>query len=254
MDQLLLQEKMASVGQLAAGVAHEINNPTGFISSNLNSLNKFTDKMIEFIDVVSEGKTSDEIMELRSKLHIDTICTEVKNLIAESLEGTDRIKSIATNLKSFSRNENGPQQNVDINECLERTLTIIHNELKYKANVKKAFEDLPLITCYPQQLSQVFMNLLVNGAHAIEKFGEIIIRTRHEDGRILVSISDNGHGIGKETMGRLFEPFFTTKKDGEGTGLGLSICYDIVNKHNGQILVESEVGKGSTFQVAIPTT
>jgi len=140
----------------------------------------------------------------------------------------------------------------DINECIESTLNIVWNELKYKAKVYKEYGELPMTKCFPQQLNQVFMNLLVNAAQAIEKQGEIRIRTWNGDGNIYVSISDTGSGIPEDKINRIFEPFFTTKPVGKGTGLGLSITYDIVKKHNGDIKVESEVGRGTTFTITIP--
>jgi PAS domain S-box-containing protein len=257
--QILQREKMASIGQLAAGVAHEINNPMGFITSNLGTLGKYLSKITEFINVqtktLEDRKAKDileELKEIRKKLKIDFILEDIGQLIEESLEGAERVKKIVQNLKTFSRVDEAEFKFADINECIESTLNIVWNELKYKATLKKEYEQLPLTKCYPQQLNQVFMNLLVNAAHAIEKQGEIKIKTWNGDGFINVSISDTGCGIPPDKINRIFEPFFTTKEIGKGTGLGLSISYDIIKKHNGEILVESEVGKGTTFTVRIP--
>ncbi len=257
--QILQQEKMASIGQLAAGVAHEINNPMGFISSNLGSLNKYLEKIFEYIRLVTEAAQEtnnpavDERLGIaRRRLKMDFVLDDVHRLIAESLDGAERVKTIVQSLKTFSRADQGVMQNADINECIETTLNIIWNELKYKSMVKKEYGALPLTRCFPQQLNQVFMNLLVNAAHAIETQGEIMIRTWSEDGAICASVADTGCGIPADNLGRIFEPFFTTKEVGKGTGLGLSIAYDIVKKHNGEIVVRSEVGKGTTFTVRIP--
>ncbi|MEA3221565.1 MAG: ATP-binding protein [Thermodesulfobacteriota bacterium] len=256
---ILQSEKMAAIGQLAAGIAHEINNPMGFISSNLGTLNKYVDRLTSFIEIQSEvieslnGKDALEGLEQKKKeLKLDYIIKDIKDLIDESSDGAGRVKKIVQDLKSFSRVDEEEYKHADINECIETTINIIWNELKYKCTVKKEYGDIPSTKCYPQQLNQVFMNLLVNASQAIEKKGEITIKTWLEDGSINVSISDTGCGIPEENLGKLFEPFFTTKEVGKGTGLGLSITYDIVKKHGGEIKVESQVGKGTTFTINIP--
>ncbi len=287
--QILQREKMASIGQLAAGVAHEINNPMGFIYSNLGMLRKYLNKLTEFITAQSEafeaitkesannvssdvipacresflnkdtgqaGMTEkdaiDKVKNLRKKLKLDYVLEDLEQLIGESLDGADRVKKIVQNLKSFSRVDEAECKLTDINECLESTLNIVWNELKYKATVVKEYGELPQAKCFPQQLNQVFMNLLINAVHAIEKQGEIKMKTWNGDGSVNISISDTGCGIPEAEISRIFEPFFTTKPVGLGTGLGLSITYDIVKKHNGEITVDSEVGKGTTFTIKIP--
>jgi two-component system NtrC family sensor kinase len=256
---ILQQEKMASIGQLAAGVAHEINNPMGFISSNLGILRKYAGKLAEFIKELSQaaGQLNGKgpaagLKEKRNQLKIDYILDDIEPLIKESLEGADRVKTIVQNLKTFSRVDEAEYKHADINECIESTLNIVWNELKYKSTVEKNYEELPLTKCYPQQLNQVFMNLLVNAAQAIEKQGVIKIKTWNVDGLICISISDTGIGIPEDKISKIFEPFFTTKEIGKGTGLGLSIAYDIMKKHNGDINVDSEVGKGTIFNIKIP--
>lgn len=256
---IIQQEKMASIGQLAAGVAHEINNPMGFIASNLGSLHKYQEKIFEYIRIVTEaaqtmnGPLVDErIASARKRLKIDFVLEDVYKLIDESLDGAERVKTIVQNLKSFSHVDQGEMRLANINDCIETTLNIVWNELKYKATVKKEYGTLPFTSCYPQQLNQVFMNLLVNASHAIESQGEIVIRTWEQDGSICASVSDTGCGIPAENLEKIFEPFFTTKEVGKGTGLGLSIAYDIVKKHNGELVVQSEVGKGTTFLMKIP--
>jgi PAS domain S-box-containing protein len=256
---ILQQEKMASIGQLAAGVAHEINNPIGFVSSNLGTLDKYLSRLMEYTSVLAavagdlhdlavDARLADE----RKRLKIDTIIDDARKLIAESRDGADRVKTIVQNLKSFSRVDQQQAIDADINECLETTLNIVWNELKYKATVSKDYGSLPRTWCYPQQLNQVFMNLLVNAAQAIEKQGTIMIRTWANANSLYASIADTGCGIAAANISRIFEPFFTTKEVGKGTGLGLSITYDIIKNHKGDITVESEVGKGTTFTVRIP--
>jgi len=256
---LLQQEKMASIGQLAAGVAHEINNPIGFVSSNLGTIDKYVSRMTEFIALQTEklaSLSSPEIaVELDSKrqsLKLDYIMKDFPHVISESLDGTERVSRIVQSLKSFSRLDEAECKYADINECLESTINIVWNEIKYKATLKKELGIIPLIKCYPQQLNQVFMNLLVNASHAIDKQGEITVGTSQEDDFISVTIADTGCGIPEEIQRRIFEPFFTTKDVGKGTGLGLSISYDIIKKHDGDISVESEVGSGTTFTVRLP--
>ncbi len=256
---ILQQEKMASIGQLAAGVAHEINNPMGFISCNLGTLNKYLDRISEYTALLSEMLGGDDRPEIarsladaRKRLKFDFVSEDARKLIAESLDGAERVKTIVQNLKSFSRVDQAEEKAADINACIDTTLNIVWNELKYKVTVKKEYGVLPGTRCYPQQLNQVFMNLIINAGQAIEKQGEITIRTWHQEGSIFASVSDTGMGIPENNLSRIFEPFFTTKEVGKGTGLGLSITYDIVKKHNGDILVQSEVGKGTTFTVKIP--
>ncbi|MDY0190735.1 MAG: PhnD/SsuA/transferrin family substrate-binding protein [Desulfuromonas sp.] len=256
-SQMLQQEKMASIGQLAAGVAHEINNPLGFIGSNLATLDKYWQRMRKFVDLnaqqLESGEvTVEELDTARRELKIDFMLEDASDLIAESLDGVERVKTIVSNLKSFSRLDQAKYDLIDINNCIDSTLTIVWNELKYHVTLQKDYADLPLTYCYPQQLNQVFMNLLVNAGHAIEGNGEINIATRSEDEQIFITISDNGCGISEENISHLFEPFFTTKEVGKGTGLGLSIAYDIIKNHNGKILVDSQLGQGTTFTIVLP--
>jgi len=272
---LLQSEKMASIGQLAAGIAHEINNPTGFVHSNLGSLNKYSNKVLELLKRYEEGLAalkdngSEEIAsfyaemdELKKRLKIDFIINDFQKVIAESLGGTERIKKIVADLKSFSRVDQAEFKYDDINEGLKSTLNVVWNELKYKCTVEKDFGDLPQIYCNMGQINQVFMNILVNAAQAIEQKGAITISTRYVNGQsagsgteqdyIEIKISDAGRGIPEDKLNRIFEPFFTTKPVGKGTGLGLSIAYDIIQKHKGEIKVDSEVGKGTTFTIQLP--
>ncbi len=257
---ILQQEKMASIGQLAAGVAHEINNPIGFVNSNLGTLRKYAVKLGEFIEVQAKmivalgtAASQEEHSEARKKFKVDYVLQDITDLVEESLEGVERVRTIVANLKTFSRVDQAERKASDLNECLESTINIVWNELKYKVDLKREYGELPLVVCYPQQLNQVFMNLLMNAAQAIAEHGVITVRTWHDDGVVRVAITDTGNGIPAENLPRLFEPFFTTKEVGKGTGLGLSIAYDIVTKqHHGEISVQSEVGCGTTFMVTIP--
>lgn len=254
--QILQQEKMASIGQLAAGVAHEINNPMGFISSNLHTLEKYMARLGEYLLALEQQNPpesmSAELQSLRRRLKIDYLVKDAPHLIQESLEGAERVKTIVLGLRSFSRVDQAQLIAADINECLESTINIIWNELKYRCEVEREYGPLPRTVCNPQQLNQVFMNLLLNAAQSMETQGLLRIRTWAEEGWLCVGISDTGCGIPPDGIKRIFEPFYTTKDVGKGTGLGLSIVYDIIKKHNGEVQVASEVGKGSTFTVKIP--
>jgi signal transduction histidine kinase len=257
--QLLQQDKMASVGQLAAGVAHEINNPMGFIISNLSSLGRYVEKLTGYLDAdtkVLAGSDPSIIAmaaQERQKYKIDHICKDMPDLIAESSDGAQRVRQIVQDLKSFSHVDSGEFAAADINDGLDSTLSIAWNELKYKTTVTKEYGDLPHVWCNMGQLNQVFLNILVNAAHAIEVQGEITITTWEDNGNVLIAISDTGNGIKPENVKRIFDPFFTTKEVGKGTGLGLAIAYDIItNKHGGTINVASEVGVGTTFTIILP--
>jgi two-component system, NtrC family, sensor kinase len=262
-SQMLQQEKMASIGQIAAGVAHEINNPMGFITANFQALKKYSARISDFLQAQSSSlkelaENSNrpdalrEIDKMRKHLKIDHIVSDMDNLIRESLEGADRVKMIVQDLKIFSRVNEAEYKFADINAGIESTVNIIWNEIKYKTTLVKEYGDIPQTKCNPGQLNQVFMNMIVNAAQAIDKQGEIRIKTWHNDGRIYVSISDTGCGIPEKLRDKIFEPFVTTKEIGKGTGLGLSISYDIIKKHKGGITVESAVGKGSTFTIMMP--
>ena len=258
-SQILQQEKMASVGQLAAGVAHEINNPMGFITSNLSTLKRYQEKLTTYLQQLEEWlkeQASPETLELQKELKkkqkIAYILEDIEDLIDESNDGAIRVRDIVQNLKSFSRVDQTEFTPADINECLESTLAIAMNEIKYKATVVKDFGELPLLPCYPQQLNQVFLNILVNAAQAIEEKGEIKIKTWAENEKVVITISDNGSGIPDDIKEKIFDPFFTTKDVGQGTGLGMSISYDIIKEHDGQIKIDSEAGQGTTFTIELP--
>lgn len=258
-SQMLQNEKMASIGQLAAGVAHEINNPMGFITSNFKSLGKHLAKIEEYLQaqdhvlkVCEDAKEINELRLLRKKLKVDYLLEDGRDLIEESLEGAGRVQQIVLNLKSFSRVDRAEVQSADLNECIDSTLAIVWNELKYKVSLEKDYGQLDPLRCLPQQLNQVFLNILINAGQAIEKQGVIKIKTWQDSQRQFVAISDSGKGIPAEIRHKIFEPFFTTKEAGKGTGLGMSISYDIIKKHGGEICLDSELGVGTTFTLAFP--
>lgn len=257
--QIIQQEKMASIGQLAAGVAHEINNPMGFITSNLTSLGKYADRLDEYIAALLQSigecpnhPGTEELDKLRQKLKVDYIISDVRELVNESLDGANRVRRIVQDLKSFSRVDQVECCRINLNELLDTTINIAWNELKYIATLERDFGDIPDIFCYPQQLNQVFLNLLVNAAQAMEKQGNIVVRTWGCNSNVYASVSDTGKGMPEHVQKCIFEPFFTTKEVGKGTGLGLSISADIIRKHGGEINVASEVGVGTTFTVMLP--
>ena len=263
-DQLVQSEKMASVGQLAAGVAHEINNPIGFVSSNIATLNDYIKTYKEmiarleaFIDLPTDSKDhakeKDALKKYLEQEDIEDINADVDEIISDSIDGIGRVTTIIKSLKTFSHVDQAQIQDTDLNQCLEATLKIVHNELKYKCDVVTELEQIPLLHCNAGQLNQVFMNLLVNAGHAIEgEKGTVTVRSKATKEAILISISDTGKGIPKENLNKLFDPFFTTKPVGQGTGLGLSISHGIITDHKGRIDVESVVGKGTTFTLVLP--
>lgn len=261
-SQLLQSEKMASIGQLAAGVAHEINNPVGYVSSNLGSLQKYIEDLFQVVHMyeatehfIEPDKPSwEKIQSLKKQVDIKFLETDIAELIKESLGGVRRVREIVQDLKDFSHVDEAEWQVVDLHKGLDSTLNIAHNEIKYKANVIKEYGSIPLVECLASQLNQVFMNLLVNAAQSIESQGIITIRTGMKDDWVWVEVSDNGKGIPAENMNRIFEPFFTTKPVGKGTGLGLSLSYGILKKHGGHCEVQSEIGKGTSFKVWLPVS
>lgn len=263
------QEKLASIGHLAAGVAHEINNPMGFISSNLRTLNDYSSDIHKGYDLVfafvgsikkaaeNAGSTKfrtalNDLLEKLKDLDLDYILNDIPQLLNESLDGAERINKIVSDLKDFAHPGEEKAGSADLVQCIESTLNIVWNELKYKTTVIRSYQPISRIYCYPRQLNQVIMNLLVNAAQAIEKKGEIEIGTRDLGDEVELTIRDTGHGIPEEILPRIFDPFFTTKEVGKGTGLGLNLVYNIVRKHKGTIDVKSEPGKGTVFSVKLP--
>ncbi len=271
---LVQSEKMASIGILAAGVAHEINNPISFVKGNLSALKKYVEKIVDLMSqydaledmIVSnrcEGMLSSvaKIRDFKKHKKIDFIMSDIEGLIDESLEGTDRVGKIVTDMKTFARLDEAEIKPIDVHQSIDSTLNMVWNQIKYHSNIVKDYGKLPDVTCLPQKLSQVFMNLIMNAAQAIEGNGDIYITTRHvctgrptDDEFVEIAIRDNGKGIPENQISRIFDPFFTTKPVGEGTGLGLSIVYDIIKAHKGTISVKSEPGLGTTFTILLPVT
>ncbi|WP_296446216.1 ATP-binding protein [Rhodoferax sp. UBA5149] len=257
-NQLLQSERMASIGQLAAGVAHEINNPVGFVNSNLGTLQGYVTDMLRLLSTYERAEDAMagvavlEIRQIKADIDVEFMREDVASLLAESLDGLKRVTRIVQDLKDFSHVDESERQWADLEAGLESTLRVVSNELKYKADVVKEFGGIPPIECFSFQLNQVFMNLLVNASHALEGHGTITIRTGHDDAQVWIEVQDTGRGIKPENLTRIFEPFFTTKPVGQGTGLGLSLSYGIVQKHDGHIEVKSELGQGTTFKVILP--
>ena len=264
-QQLLQAEKMASVGQLAAGVAHEINNPIGFVSSNLSTLKDYLSLFQILLDMAKKLHSDESIEALKARVDelqafyaqhdLDFIGEDVGPLIEESAEGLQRVSEIVKDLKIFSRIDSEESRRYDLNHCLNTTLTMVNNKLKYICKVEKQFADLPKVYFNLGKLTQVFTNLLINAGQAIEatgKQGVISISTKQEGDFVKVRIQDTGCGISQENLDKLFNPFFTTKPEGQGTGLGLSITYGIIQEHGGQIQVSSTPGEGSIFELALP--
>ena len=265
--QLIQSEKMSAVGLLAAGVAHEINNPVGFVMSNLTTLTdyvavfkKVLDLYGQLLQAVAAGDVSTQhctiarLKDVVEKEELEYVLQDVDHLLAESVEGADRVKDIVRSLKSFACVNETQLKEADINQGIEETLKVVWNELKYKCQVHKDLRPLPPIRCNIGQLNQVFMNLLINAAQAIPERGDITIATSDGDGCVEVRISDTGVGIPPENLSKIFNPFFTTKDIGKGTGLGLSISDGIIRDHHGTIEVSSSVGKGTTFTVRLPVS
>lgn len=253
-QQLLQSEKMAAIGQLAAGVAHEINNPVGFVNSNLGMLKTYAGQLLTLIDAYEQGDTA-RLEQARKAADLDFLRQDLPALLAESQDGLNRVTRIIQDLKDFSRVDQAERQRADLNAALESTLNVVRNEIKYKADVTLALAPLPEVDCYPAQINQVFMNLLVNAAQAIPERGRIFVRSGVDRDRVWFEIEDTGTGMSEETRRRIFDPFFTTKPVGKGTGLGLSISYDIVvKKHGGSLDVRSTPGEGSCFRIELPLT
>jgi signal transduction histidine kinase len=257
--QLLQQDKMASIGQLAAGVAHEINNPIGFVNSNLSTMQRYIDGLFKLLSAyeASEGElleaTRAAVADLKQQIDISFLREDVAGLLTESMDGMQRVKRIVQNLMDFSQVNSSEIQWANLEHSLDSAINVAWDDLKHKAEVIKEYGGIPEIECLPAQLNQVFMNLLINAAQSIDEHGEIRIATSTDAGSVRIAISDTGCGIPPENLKRIFEPFFTTKDVGKGTGLGLAIAYGIVvNEHGGRIDVTSEVGAGTTVTIFLP--
>ncbi len=260
-NQLLQSEKMASIGQLAAGVAHEINNPIGYVSSNITTLRNYIDDLFILITDYTALEhefpvtTAHHFRNLREKLDIEYLKQDIKAIFSESTEGIVKVKKIVQDLKDFSRidgSDNWTQS--DIHQGIDSALNIAANEIKYSAQVIKEYGDIDYVECILSQLNQVFLNLIINATHAFEKnkTGNIFIKTAQIGQTVYIEIKDNGCGIPPENLTKIFDPFFTTKPVGVGTGLGLSISYGIIKKHGGNITVTSTPKEGTCFKIELP--
>jgi signal transduction histidine kinase len=248
-SELIQSEKMASIGLLAAGIAHEINNPVSFIQSNLNTLKKYFIKLSGFIEEVSRVFP---VEEPKSRMKIDYIDSDIKNLIEESIYGCSRINGIVKNLKDFSYMDKDDITEVDINELIDSVLKIIRNQIKDKITIEKKFSKTCVVKCNAREISQIFLNIIINSIHSIESNGMIRISTLQKKKLVIIKIEDNGCGIPQENISKIFNPFFTTKDPGKGTGLGLYIVYELIKKHGGVISVRSKVGRGTNFVISLP--
>jgi two-component system, NtrC family, sensor kinase len=267
-DKLVQAEKLASIGQLAAGVAHEINNPIGYIFSNFGTLEKYMADLFEMLagyeaaELELDGTpAASTLRSMRERIDLDFLKQDIPMLMMQSKEGITRVRKIVQDLKDFSRVDAHQEWGwANLHQGIDSTLNIVNNEIKYRADVVKEYGNLPEVYCLPSELNQVVMNLLVNAAHAITgDRGLITIRTGTDaetdickPSKVWLEVSDNGCGIEKENLGRVFDPFFTTKPVGQGTGLGLSLSYGIVRKHDGLLEVRSEPGRGCTFRITLP--
>jgi signal transduction histidine kinase len=262
-SQMLQGQKLQAIGQLSAGIAHEINNPVGYILSNLSTMGEYcddlrrllapaTDAAVAFEEGRDPSEALREVARIRAEIRGDEILQDLREIVADCKLGTERIRDIVRSLREFSHVDEGELKPSNLNKCLEDALRICWNELKYKAEIEKDYGSLPLVPCYVQRLQQVFVNLLVNAGQAIEKRGRIRISTRVESDEAVVRVKDTGCGICPENLRKIFEPFFTTKPVGSGTGLGLHVAHKIVLAHGGHIDVDSKVGEGSEFTVRIP--
>ncbi|OGS81210.1 MAG: hypothetical protein A2061_01040 [Gallionellales bacterium GWA2_59_43] len=254
--ELLQSGKMAAIGQLAAGVAHEINNPVGFVNSNLATLRRYAAQLLAIVDACAASPAAKaEVANYlaRSKTDLVFLREDLPELLNESQNGLDRVTRIVQALKDFAHADPTEMQSTDLLTGLESTLSVVWNEFRDKAEVVRELSPLPPVRCIPGQINQVFMNLLLNAAQAIETRGIITLQSGRDDKGVWIAIADSGCGMTEEVRKHLFEPFFTTRPVGQGTGLGLSVSWDIVvNKHGGRIDVESEPGKGSRFTVWLP--
>lgn len=260
-SQLIQSEKLASLGQMAAGVAHEINNPVGFVTSNLGTLESDFKQLQRMLDAYQQAEAAlapgdclEQLSALRNELDLDFLKEDIPILIRESKDGIGRVTQIVKDLKNFSRVDNDEQwQWANLQQGIDSTLNIVASELKHKADVIKHYQPLPEIECLASQINQVVMNLVINAAQAMgPERGTITLSNGVEGDRVWLEVADNGCGIAPHSLQKIFDPFFTTKLVGEGTGLGLSLSYGIVKKHHGDISVSSEVGRGTTFRVVLP--
>jgi two-component system, NtrC family, sensor kinase len=259
-EQILQSEKLASIGQLAAGVAHEINNPISFVYTNLGSLRGYVADLLAVLDtyaladplLAADPEVQARIAAVKKATDLEYVRQDIETLVAESIDGAERVRRIVQDLRDFSRAGTNDWHLADLHAALDSTLTVVRNEIKYKAEVVKCYGELPPVECVVTQLNQVFLNLLLNAAQAIAERGVILLTSGCTGDEVWIAIADTGNGIPPENLSRIFDPFFTTKPAGVGTGLGLSVSYGIVDRHGGRIDVASKVGEGTTFTIHLP--
>ncbi len=262
-EQLVQAEKMASIGQLAAGVAHEINNPIGFSLSNLTTLSEYIQSIVKLDDMVINSDDTLEKNEfitqyqnLRKTEDIEFIRDDLQDLLGDTIKGLNRVSAIVSNLKKVTHAGELEMKACQINDIIEESIKVVWNELKYNMTVEKYFAPLPLLACHSGEIHQVLMNLFLNASHACDEEGLLIIKTYTKESKgknwIVIEVSDNGKGMPSEVRKKIFDPFFTTKPVGVGTGLGLSVSFGIIEKHKGTIKVASEEGIGTTFSIHLP--
>ena len=256
-QQLIHSEKMASLGMLVAGIAHELNNPISFVHNNLDFIQDYTDKLTRIIKAYSDTEDQDSDKRRRGDQQkqatkFDTTVDTLQELIASCKAGTERVKQIVLDLRTFSRTDDIGLVMADLHGGIESTLSLLVREYKDRITVHRDYGDLPKIECYPGQLNQVFMNLLQNAAQAIQEKGQVWIKTQSRGDWIKITIRDTGVGISEENLKKIYDPFFTTKPIGQGTGLGLSISYGIIERHGGAISVTSKLNVGTEFIVDLP--
>jgi len=258
-EHLILTEKMASLGQVTAGVAHEIKNPLAFVRGNVNPLERDFQEILHLLEkyesIVSEQELQQrfsDIESLKEELDFPGLVEEINNLLKGMKDGADRITQIVKSLGYFSKSGEEEVSLSNVHQGIDSTLMLLSGEIGERIAIQKEYGDLPEIECFPGKLNQVFMNILSNAIQAIDGSGKIIIRTYMKDDNVLISIKDSGEGMTEEVLKHIFEPFYTTKEMGRGAGLGLSISYNIISRHNGKIAVNSRPGKGTEFIVSLP--
>jgi len=255
--QIVHSKKMASLGQLAAGIAHELNNPAGFIYGNMDLLTEYTGRLETVLAIYDRAAlppdVAAEVLQTKKQISYDALMSELRSMIADCREGAERIRDVVQSLRLFSRLDEAEVKKVDLHESIDSTIRLLSSYYgSSEIHLIRDYGELPAVNCYAGQLNQVWTNLLVNAAQAIKGEGEVRISTRAEGNSVVIVISDNGCGIPADQLHKIFDPFFTTKPVGEGTGLGLSIIYGIIEKHGGSITAESREGLGSSFTISIP--